>query len=282
MKGLPLSSDSSTSDSESVASEQPSLGWEEPSGWPEDAGRDRLIGDWHIYQRSGGHRTSTDDLIVAWYAVHRNSIADKGKTKSYLDLGCGVGSVLFMVCHKLAPVKALGVEAQAQSAAMAERAASELPAHETQLSILHSDFRSVDTLDTRFDLITGSPPYFPLNAGVLPKDAQRRACRFEARGGVEAYTEAAAALLSDKGRFYLVHQTRWADRVLSAAESCSLKLTGQADFLMRTDRSQPFLSVFEFSPQPTPQIHRFSAAVRDSNGEISAGYQEIRLELGVS
>ncbi|MBW2376977.1 MAG: hypothetical protein JRF55_13495 [Deltaproteobacteria bacterium] len=87
--------------------------------WPEDAGRDRLIGDWHIYQRTGGHRTSTDDLITAWYAVHRNP----DPPERYLDLGCGVGSVLLMVSHKLRPKIVLGVEAQAQSLMMARRAA---------------------------------------------------------------------------------------------------------------------------------------------------------------
>ena len=72
------------------------MDWPEPTGWPADARRDRLIADWHIYQRRGGHRTSTDDLITAWYAVHRRP----QRPQRYLDLGCGVGSVLLMVSHK--------------------------------------------------------------------------------------------------------------------------------------------------------------------------------------
>ncbi|MBL4635351.1 MAG: methyltransferase, partial [Kofleriaceae bacterium] len=202
-----------------VTSERKELDWHEPSGWPDDAKRDRLIGDWHIYQRKGGHRTSTDDLIAAWYAVHRNPVAQTGRIGSYLDLGCGVGSVLLMVCHKLCPVRAVGVEAQEQSAAMSARAVAELPENDSVLSIVQSDFRDLDDeiLSGGFDLITGSPPYFPLNAGVLPNDAQRRACRFEARGGVEAYLTTAAKALSDNGRFYIVHQTTWAERVLAGA-----------------------------------------------------------------
>ncbi|MCA9534831.1 MAG: hypothetical protein KC593_14165, partial [Myxococcales bacterium] len=63
--------------------------------WPADVTYDRLIGDVYLYQRRGGHRTGTDDVLTAYYATHRAS----GPSASYLDLGCGVGSVLLMVAH---------------------------------------------------------------------------------------------------------------------------------------------------------------------------------------
>ncbi|RZV52602.1 MAG: methyltransferase domain-containing protein [Deltaproteobacteria bacterium] len=250
----------------------------EPEGWPDDAGRDRLIGDWHIYQRSGGHRTSTDDLITAWYAIHRSP----SPPARYLDLGCGVGSVLLMVSHKLRPRIALGVEAQAPSVAMARRAIAELPEHEPRIEVHHADFRELDFCGERYDLITASPPYFPIDAGVLPEDPQRRACRFEERGGVEAYVETAARALSEGARFYVVFQTRWAARVTSAAAEHELHLTGRADFLMRADRPGPFLTVFELSPEPAEVVHRSRCSVRDADGRISPEYRRIRQELGVS
>ncbi len=118
---------------------------------------------------------------------------------------------------------------------------------------------------------------------MLPDDAQRRACRFEARGGVEAYLETAARSLADDGRLYLVFQTIWTDRVLDSAHTHGFILTGQADFLMRTDRDQPFLSVYEFSREPSgSKPHRISMAVRCANGEISESYQQIRSELGLN
>ena len=250
---------------------------EEPIGWPDDAERNRLIGDWHIYQRTGGHRTSTDDLITAWYAVHRNP----GQPRRYLDLGCGVGSVLLMVSHRLRPIATYGIEAQAQSVAMARRTIEELPEHECVINIEESDFRHVDFAGESYPLITGSPPYFPVRAGVLPDDAQRRACRFEMRGGVEDYLETAARAMADEGRFYIVFQTLWEERMTMAATGHGLHPTGRADFQMRTDKPQPFLTVFEFARKRVATPHRFQCSVRDENGEITPQYQKLRCELGV-
>ncbi len=250
----------------------------ESSRWPSDASRDRLIGDWHIYQRSGGHRTSTDDLITAWYAVHRNP----SPPHRYLDLGCGVGSVLLMVSHKLRPQTAVGVEAQTQSVVMAVRAITELPQHEGHIEVRRADFRDVDFESDRYDLITGSPPYFPLDTGVVPDDPQRRACRFEERGGVEAYAEAASRAMTDTARIYLVFQTRWSERVTTSAADHDLHLTGQADFFARADNPDPFLSVFEFSRRSTESPHHFRCAVRNAEGEVTPEYQRVRVELGVA
>jgi tRNA1(Val) A37 N6-methylase TrmN6 len=177
---------------------------------------------------------------------------------------------------------ALGVEAQATSVAMARRAIAELPEPETRIEVRHADFRELDFDGERYGLITASPPYFPLDAGVLPEDPQRRACRFEERGGVEAYVEAAARALSEGARFYVVFQTRWTSRVTAAATENELHLTGRADFLMRADKPGAFLTVFELSPEPAKVVHRVRCSVRDADGGISPEYRRIRQELGVS
>ncbi|HUH04733.1 MAG TPA: methyltransferase domain-containing protein, partial [Kofleriaceae bacterium] len=205
------------------------MDWHEPTEWPADARRDRLIGDWHLHQRRGGHRTSTDDLVTAWFATSRTA----GAPARYLDLGCGIGSVLLMTAHRLRPGASLGLEAQPQSVLMARRSIAELPPGAPPIEVACSDFRSWDPAGREFELITGSPPYFPLSAGVLPADAQRRGCRFEARGGIEAYCTTAASVLAPRGRFYIVFQTAGDERVLAAAAAAGLALHGRVDLHMR-------------------------------------------------
>ncbi len=261
--------------------------------WPDDAVRARLVGDWHIYQRTGGHRTSTDDVITAWHAC-RDWNAPPSR---YLDLGCGIGSVLLTVAWRLKPAFSLGVEAQAQSVQLLRRALEELPSDAPLVHVENSDFRSIPrghhslsasgsgsspsprNTSHGFVLITGSPPYFPLGTGVHPNDPQRLACRFETRGGVEDYCAAAARYLADDGRFHLVFQTKWNERVEAAGANAGLHLAGRCDFRSRSDRPEPFLTVYEFRRSAT-SLQSMSLAVRDRNGDFTPEFVELRRELG--
>ncbi|MCA9576928.1 MAG: methyltransferase domain-containing protein [Sandaracinaceae bacterium] len=257
-----------------------------PADWPTDVTHDRLIGDVSIYQRKGGHRTGTDDVLTAYYATHRRP----GACPSYLDLGCGIGSVLLMVAHRLRPAECVGVEAQSESFTLASRAVAELPEGFPRVRLVHADFRGLD-LGRRFAVVTGSPPYFPTHAGVLPQDPQRLACRFEVRGGVEAYCLAAARHLEPEGRFFVVHQTVHEPRVLTAAAGAGLHLRSCLDARMRTDRAAPFLTVYEFglaavgaqgvlSPSDACPA-RAGLSIRGADGAFTKAYTAARRELGV-
>jgi tRNA1(Val) A37 N6-methylase TrmN6 len=78
--------------------------------WTSDALTSRV----RVAQRRGGHRYSFDDVVTAWVAARSAPAA-----RTYLDLGCGLGSVLLMVADRLQHVRALGIEAQAESFALA-------------------------------------------------------------------------------------------------------------------------------------------------------------------
>lgn len=257
--------------------------WTEPRQWPQDARRERIIGDWHLYQRIGGHRSSTDDVLTAYFAAYRSvQRALPLDRLNYLDLGCGVGSVLLMTAHRLRPAQCTGIEAQPQSVAMARRATQELPDTAPPFRIEAGDFREPRPHLGPFDLITGSPPYFPLGTGSLPADPQRRACRFEARGGIEAYCHTAATFLAPQARFYAVFQTTWDERVLRAAAQSNLHLHARLDAHMRSDRTAPFLTVYEFAKTPRHDpITTVAFAIRNEQGEITGDYQEARDFMGL-
>jgi len=251
----------------------------EPTGWPEDAIYDALVANWSIYQRENGHKTSTDDVLTAWYAAKNMNPRTPNR---YLDLGCGIGSVLLLTSHALRPKYSLGIEAQAQSALMAQKSVSKLPT-DLSIQIIHSDFRAaIDAERSRcFDLVTGSPPYFPVGTGTMSKDYQRSACRFELRGGVEAYCASAAQAMSETGSFILVHQTEWNERVLKAAKQAELYLHSQLNVLMREDRDRPFLSVYCFRrAKAVPTYDGF--AIRTASGRITERYKSARAEIGLN
>jgi tRNA1Val (adenine37-N6)-methyltransferase len=131
----------------------------------DDITRDTLAGDWRIFQLRRGHRFSTDDLLTAWTAARANPEACR-----LLDLGAGLGSVGLLTIWKLpATAHLTTVEVQAVSHALACRTvhynglSARVTAHLQDLRHWPGG---------EFDLITASPPYFPLGRGVRPRHEQ--------------------------------------------------------------------------------------------------------------
>lgn len=250
--------------------------------WPHDAARDRLIGDWHLWQRKGGHRTSTDDILPAWLAAR---ILGDASPKTYVDIGCGIGSVLLMTAHRLRPAQSWGIEAQEVSARMAQRSVEELPSGAPPITIVHGDMRAVDVAQIPpAELVTGSPPYFPLGTGVLSPDPQRQACRFELRGGIEDYCATAAKLLAPDGLFTVVFIAKGIERLEVGAKEAGLVETHRVLWRMRED-TEHFLSVHALRRRDALETHPTlvveDAAVRRTDGRLTEAYQALRQEMGL-
>ena len=69
-----------------------------------------------------------------------------------------------------------------------------------------ADFRDPTALapDERFDLVLGSPPYFPVGSGIEGDHPQKVACRFELRGDITDYCAVAVRHLAPGGVFACV------------------------------------------------------------------------------
>lgn len=158
---------------------------------------DHLAGEWRIYQLKYGHRFSADDVLTAWTAARARPDA-----RSLLDLGCGIGSVGFLTRWRLGPEARLtGVEVQERSLALARRTAAH---NGIEAELIQADLREIN-LGRTFDLITGSPPYFPPGTALQSPHPQRAAARMELHGDVFDYCRAAARHLAPEGRFVFVH-----------------------------------------------------------------------------
>jgi tRNA1(Val) A37 N6-methylase TrmN6 len=162
---------------------------------------------------------------------------------------------------------------------MATRSVDEL-SDPPEIRVIHADLRTLEEASLgRFDLITGSPPYLPTGTGVVSPDPQRAACRFELRGGVEAYCSAAQELLTEDGWFFLVFQSQWDARVKAAGADANLALRWRADIRTRTDHDLPFLSVYGFRRVSGP-LESVGFATRDSGGSLTVEYSAARRLLG--
>ena len=193
-----------------------------------------LVGNWRILQRVGSHRWTTDDLVTAAVASkemllqkqhHLQHQQQQVHPIRYCDLGTGNASVLQMVLHQAIRHQihiqtALGLEARSEAVGLARRSiAFNLGTtttcnhqHSTDVSIVHTDFRSYETRQ-KFDFMTGTPPYFrvafavdthsqkvsqaTICQGGMPTSVQSAPARCEFRGGLEAYCQTACRLLKD-------------------------------------------------------------------------------------
>ena len=176
--------------------------------------RVRLTRTRHLWQRKRGHRTGTDDILCAW-AAHR--AAPEGARRA-LELGAGQGAVSLILTDRLPDLHITAVEAQVISYELLERNVRENLL--TDRYALHcGDLRRLTFEPESFDLVFGTPPFMPMGSGTLPQDAQRAAARFEMRGGVEAYCEAAARALREGGGCAIVMDAARPERYEAALES---------------------------------------------------------------
>ena len=147
-----------------------------------------FVGGWRICQSTkGGHRWTTDDLATA-YVASLQSVASLRSPSSFppadadddqlqhhtghqfrhLDLGCGNGSVLFMLrwfFNEDAKWTHTGVEARQEGVRNANITKNfNTNPDECRVNIVRGDFRSVVNAafdgGKKFHLITGTPPYF--------------------------------------------------------------------------------------------------------------------------
>ena len=206
---------------------------------------DALSGHFRIYQLKDGHRFSTDDLLTAWYGTGWCPSASR-----CLDLGSGIGSVGMTAAWRLPGARFVTVEAQAESVELARRSVL-YNGLESRYEIRHGDFRESEILrdksgqDELFDLVLGSPPYFPLDAGVLSDHPQKVACRFEVRGDISDYCKAAAAHLSPGGIFACVFPIEPGTQLMRVKDGAHASgsrsyVTGRSVFARETHRCSRF------------------------------------------
>jgi tRNA1(Val) A37 N6-methylase TrmN6 len=203
---------------------------------------DAISGYFRLFQLAKGHRFSTDDVLTAWYGTTCCPTA-----RRVLDLGGGVGAVGMIAAWRLAGAKFVTVEAQEESVRLARKSAL-WNGLEDRYEIRHGDFRdrSVLPLEEKFDLILGSPPYFPPGSGVEGDHPQKIACRFETRGDIADYCAAAAPRLNRGGIFacvFPVTPSAQRSRVGAAAAAAGLRIIRWRPVTLR-EPEPPLLGLF--------------------------------------
>lgn len=233
---------------------------------------DRLTRDVRVYQRKKGHRFSSDDIATA-YVAH----AAAPDARRVLDLGCGLGSVLLCLAWKLPQAELWGVEAQSMSFELLQRNVAR-SGFAGRIQVRHGDLRDRELLagfGGAFDLISGTPPYFPPEAALEAEDEQRAYARIEYRGGVEAYISAGAQLLAPNGALVVCGDARALQRTTSACDGEGLSLHSRWDVVARAGLL-PLFSIWTARKIPAASCPVLTLTLRGADGEPTQDAANLR------
>lgn len=240
---------------------------------------DALTARYRVWQRRAGHRYSIDDVATAWEAA-----CARPDARRVADLGTGIGSVALMLADALPEASIAAIEAQAISFELLQRnvARNGLGA---RLHTVHGDLRSTDLLAVlgaaRFDLVTGTPPYFRPGTATLPPDPQRAHARVELRGGVEEYVAACARILAPDGAAVLCADARTPERVEVAAAAAGLGVRSLRPLVARAGKGALF-SLFVLVHGATSTTHHEPLVLRDAEGRRTAAERAVRGFFGLA
>jgi len=242
-------------------------------GQQDDAGG---AAGWLIAQRLKGHRHSADDVLTAWYALQVSP-----PVREHLDLGTGIGTVGLLTLWGMGSEARLTcVEAQEISYRLLQ---SNIGSNRLRDRVDCSlgDLRDL-SLEKKFPLITGSPPYFPANAGVVPQDSQKAHARFELRGDVSDYAKAAVRHLAPGGWFALCFPSRQKQRAIDGILASGLKIVRLRDVIPR-ETLPPLFTLFACRlPEDFNGVmeEEPSLVVRHVDGRLTAEMAAVRRGFG--
>ena len=246
---------------------------------------DAISGHFRVFQLEQGHRFSTDDVLTAWYGTMWCPAA-----RTALDLGSGIGAVGMIAAWRLPGARFVTVEAQAESVRLARKSAA-WNGLEERYEIREGDFRDPTILrnDERFDLVLGSPPYFPVGTGVEGDHPQKIACRFETRGSIADYCAVAEQHLEAGGFFasvFPVSPPEQQRRIERSAAAAQLSIVRWRPIVLREGdrallglfgmvRSGDLPESMRVNPWVEPPL-----IIRNRAGEVHPEYSAIKLSFG--
>jgi tRNA1(Val) A37 N6-methylase TrmN6 len=267
-------------------------GWTRPGQLPPgglepeaDETLDHYCGHFRIFQYQKGHRCSTDDLLTAWYGTTWCP-----QPRHIADLGSGIGSVGMAAAWRCPGATVHTVEAQDISVLLARKSV----AYNGLLDRYHiteGDLRDPELFRTEapFDLVLGSPPYWPVGTRVAANHPQAIPARLEVRGDIGDYALAAARILAPGGVFACVFPLDQIARAEQAYRGAGLLLLHRQDVVFK--EGEPYgIALFAGTRQADlPEGFETAAelpalaapiTIRRRDGRVDPGIALVRLAMG--
>ena len=165
-----------------------------------------LAGKISLFQPIDGYRANTDSILLA-------SAIEAKVGQTVLELGCGVGTVLFSLMSRVPDLRVVGVEIQKRYVELATRNADH---NGFKAKILECDITAIpsDAKNLRYDHVILNPPFFS-SIGSMPlaqkdKDIAKR----EGNATLDDWLDIAVKRCSLNGHIILIHRAEKLGQIL--------------------------------------------------------------------
>ncbi len=160
--------------------------------------RDKYLGGkLELWQPANGYRAGIDPVLLAAACP-----AKPGQT--VLELGCGIGTAALCLATRVPELSLVGVERQAEIAALARRNAEGCAA---QMEVVEADLAQLPAglRQRSFDHVIANPPYFLRSASHPSTHAAREAAVGE-ETPLSVWLEVAGKRLLPRGWLTMIHR----------------------------------------------------------------------------
>ena len=187
-----------------------------------------------------------------------------------------------LLAWRFPALSAVGIEAQAVSVDLAGRSLA-WNGIDGRGRVVAGDLRDATVLPagSRFDLVTGTPPYLRPGAATASTRVQRGPCHIGYRGGIEEYCVAAARWMT-AGAPFVVCEAAALARVERAAMDAGLTIARRLDVVPRAGKPALF-SVYALRRRPGEMPSAIDAplVVRDAAGDWTEAFRRVRRDMGM-
>jgi tRNA1(Val) A37 N6-methylase TrmN6 len=159
-----------------------------------------LGGRVHLLQPSKGYRVAVDAVLLA-------AAVDAAPQDRILDLGAGVGAVGLCIARRIAGCHVLGVELQAEMAALAERNAALNGLSDRVRTIVHDLALPLPTEISGFDHVASNPPYLAAAVADPPPDVGKALATVESTAPLAWWLAVATTAVKPAGTLTIIHRS---------------------------------------------------------------------------
>ena len=158
-------------------------------------------------------------------AVLLAAFADVRDGEKVLDIGTGTGVIPILMEARYGGSDYTGIEIQSDVADMAQRSV-QYNGLEDKIKIVNADVKEAVSLygTSSMDVITTNPPYMTVDSGIVNDNDTKAISRHEVCVTLEDIVRVSAALLREKGRFYMVHRPHRLMEIMSVMRRFELEV----------------------------------------------------------